>query len=56
MIASWVLVFWIQYPENFTTYTTYDSEIKCKEAEQVWSRRLQLVKSKMQSECRKIEK
>jgi hypothetical protein len=52
---SWILVFWLQFPENYTVYTTYQSEIQCKDAEQMWNRRLALVKSQMQAECRRAK-
>jgi len=48
----WILVFWLQFPENNTTYTTYNSEKECRDAEYIWNKRLQIVKSKLVAECR----
>jgi hypothetical protein len=49
---TWILVFWLSVPENYTIYERYDSEARCKNAAQVWNNRLQSVKSKLISECR----
>jgi len=49
---TWILVFWLQFPSNFTTYATYPTELQCRDAEQMWNRRLRIVKSQMQAECR----
>ena len=51
-MISWVLVFWLQYPENYTEYNQFKSERECRDAEYVWQRRLNIVKSQLIAECR----
>lgn len=51
-MIQWVLVFWLQLPGNYSEYTVYKTERECRDAEQVWNRRLQLVKSQLIAECR----
>lgn len=48
----WVLVFWLQFPQNYTEYSVYSTEKECRDAEQVWQRRLKIVKSEIVAECR----
>jgi|688.fasta_scaffold163543_3 hypothetical protein len=52
---TWVLVFWIQFPENFTIYEKFPNELKCLESAKTWNARLRAVNSKMNAECR-VEK
>lgn len=49
---KWILVFWLQYPENYTVYTEYQTERECRDAEYLWQRRLTIVNSKLIAECR----
>jgi hypothetical protein len=51
-VQVWALVFWLQYPENYTEYARYHTERECRDAEQLWQRRLRLVDSQLQAECR----
>ncbi len=50
---TWVLVFWLQMPENYTRYDQYRTERECRDAEQLWQRRFHIVNSQLQAECRK---
>ena len=52
---TWLLVFWIQFPENFTVYEKFATEQKCVESAQAWDRRLRAVKSQMIVECRVVK-
>ena len=49
---SWLLVFWLQVPENSATHDRYPTEAKCLESARVWDSRLRAVKSKLMVECR----
>ena len=49
---TWLLVFWLEVPENYTVYTRYESESKCVEMARIWNSRLQKVNSKLICECR----
>jgi hypothetical protein len=49
---TWLLVFWIQFPENYTVHEVYTQERDCRDAEHAWNRRLRLVTSKITAECR----
>ena len=49
---TWILVFWLQFPENYTQHAVYTSEKECRDAENAWNRRLRIVKSQLQAECR----
>ena len=49
---TWILVFWLQFPENYTQHSVYNTEKECRDAENVWNRRLRFVKSQIQAECR----
>ena len=49
---TWLLVFWIQYPDNFTIYETLSTEKQCVELVQVWDKRLRAVNSRIVVECR----
>ena len=49
---SWILVFWLQFPENSATHDRYVSEAKCLESARAWDARLRAVRSKMNVECR----
>ncbi len=49
---SWILVFWLHYPENYTVLTKYSTERECRDAEYSWNRRLQVVRSELKAECR----
>lgn len=51
-MVEWVLVFWLQYPENYTEYAKYRTERECRDAELMWQRRLNIVNSQLQAECR----
>jgi hypothetical protein len=52
---TWILVFWLQFPENFTVYDKFATEQKCVESAQAWDRRLRTVKSKLVVECREAK-
>jgi len=49
---TWILVFWLQFPENYAQHAVYTSEKECRDAENAWNRRLRIVKSQLQAECR----
>jgi hypothetical protein len=49
---TWILVFWLSTPSNFTSYTTYGNEYDCKKSALIWNGRLEQVKSKLIAECR----
>ena len=49
---TWILVFWLNFPENYAVHQEYRSERECRDAETLWNRRLRLVKSDIQAECR----
>jgi len=51
----WVLVFWLQYPENSVEHSVYSTERECRDNQQLWQRRFDIVKSKLVSECRRRE-
>ena len=51
---TWLLVFWLTVPENYTPYTKYNSEVQCESAAQVWNARLQKVQAKLVAECRRV--
>lgn len=53
---TWILVFWLAYPENHSVLHEYMTERECRDAEQVWQRRLTIVNSKLIAECRPKEK
>ena len=50
---SWILVFYIGYPNNYTVHQKFQSERECMDAEQLWNRRLTMVKSDIKAECRR---
>jgi hypothetical protein len=52
---TWILVFWLQFPENFTVYDKFATEQKCVESARVWDQRLRIVKSKLVVECREAK-
>ena len=51
-MTLWTLVFWLQYPENYTVYTEYRTERECRDQEQLWQRRFNIVGSQLRAECR----
>lgn len=53
---TWILVFWLAYPENHSVMQEYVTKRECKDAEQAWQRRLQTVRSPIIAECRLKEK
>lgn len=55
-MISWALVFWLQFPENYTEHTSFKTERECRDAELVWNKRLNIVHSKLVAECRMREK
>lgn len=55
MVSSWVLVFWLSTPGNYTQYEVYKTRLECIDAEQGWNRRFRIVKSELQAECRERE-
>lgn len=55
LMWSWILVFWIGYPNNYTVHQKYQTERECVEAERLWNRRLTTVKSDIKAECRNVE-
>ena len=48
----WVLVFWLNFPENFAVHQEFHSERECRDRAQVWNRRFAIVKSDLVAECR----
>ena len=48
----WVLVFWLQYQENYTQHSEYATERECRDHQQLWQRRFDIVKSQLRAECR----
>lgn len=48
----WVLVFWLNFPENFAVHQEFRSERECRDRAQVWNRRFAIVKSDLVAECR----
>ena len=52
-MVTWALVFWLQYPENYVEHSRYTLERDCRDAEQLWTRRFMIVKSRLVAECRK---
>ena len=51
---TWILVFWLQFPENYAQHATFSTEKECRDAEYVWNKRLTIVKSKLVAECRTL--
>ena len=51
-MIEWILVFWLQYPGNYTVYAKYQTERECRDAEQLWQRRFTIVGSELRAECR----
>ena len=51
---TWILVFWLSVPENFTAYERFETEEKCQVSARAWNARLQKVNSKLICECRKL--
>ena len=51
-MVEWIMVFWLETPLNYTEYARYRTERECRDSEQVWQRRLNMVKSKLIAECR----
>jgi len=49
---TWILVFWLTYPENYAVHQQFKNERECRDAENVWNKRLTLVKSDIRAECR----
>ncbi len=52
-MTTWILVLWLQFPENYTEHSKYEKEKECRDAEYAWQRRLNAVGSKIVAECRK---
>lgn len=55
-MIEWVLVFWLEYPENYTEHAKYKTERECRDSEQLWQRRLNIVNSKLVAECRRRDR
>lgn len=51
-MIEWLLVFWLQYPENLVEHSKYTTERECRDAEQLWQRRFNIVNSKLKAQCR----
>jgi hypothetical protein len=51
-MIEWLLVFWLQYPENLVEHSKYTTERECRDAEQLWQRRFNIVNSKLRAQCR----
>jgi len=51
---TWILVFWLQVQTNFTVYEQHATERACRDREQVWQRRFDMVKSPLRAECRSV--
>ena len=49
---TWVLVFWLNFPENFVVHEELRSERECNDKAQVWNRRFTIVKSDLRAACR----
>lgn len=49
---TWILVFWLTFPENYTVHEQLRTERECNDKAQVWNRRFAIVKSEMRAECR----
>jgi|LakMenEpi03Aug12_release.lakeMendotaPanAssembly.Ray.scaffolds.fasta_scaffold377083_2 hypothetical protein len=49
---TWILVFWLTYPENYAVHQQFKNERECRDAENVWNKRLTMVKSDIRAECR----
>lgn len=50
---TWILVFWLQSPMNYTQYEEFKTERECRDSEHLWNRRFNLVKSELRAECRR---
>lgn len=48
----YILVFWLQTPDNFAEHNQYKSQYECDQAVIAWNQRLQKVNSKLIAECR----
>lgn len=53
-MIQWALVFWLQTPENLVEHSRYQSERLCRDQEQLWTRRFNIVGSRLRAECREI--
>lgn len=53
-IMTWILVFWLQVQTNFAVYEQHATERACREREQLWQRRFDMVKSQLRAECRSV--
>lgn len=51
-MTTYILVFWLQIPSNFTEYQKYKTETECMSAVQLWQGRFNKVNSKLVAECR----
>ena len=52
---TWVLVFWLMKPDNFTQYARYTTESECNRYAHIWNERLNKVQSKLIAECRRYD-
>lgn len=51
-MIEWLLVFWLENPANYVDHSSHRSERECRDLEQQWQRRFDLVKSRLRAECR----
>ena len=51
-MITWILVFWLQTPENLVEHTEHKTERECRDAQELWQRRFNLVGSQLKAECR----
>ncbi len=49
---TWMLVFWLQTPNNFAEHNKFNTEAQCRAEQQVWQYRLDKVKSQLVADCR----
>jgi len=52
VMIEWILVFWLEHPANYADHSAHSSERQCRDLEQQWQRRFDLVKSRLRAECR----
>jgi len=49
---TYILVFYLLVPENYTAYTSFKTESECTTSMRIWQSRLDKVQSKLKAECR----
>ena len=53
--VAWILVFWLEHPANLAQHSEYQWERDCRDQQQLWQRRFDIVKSRLRAECRPKE-